>query len=74
MILVWVETHINAATIPGSVLVSLTRLAIWRVAILHLAGIIPAVKVLKHVKLSASWVLCSALGNARRILCNNLQL
>jgi len=44
----WIKTHINAATIPCGVSVSLTRLAIWRVAILHLASIIPTVKVLKH--------------------------
>jgi hypothetical protein len=44
------KTHVNAAAIAGGVFVSLTRLAICRVAILHLAGIIPTVKVLEHVK------------------------
>lgn len=60
MSLVWMKMYLNAAAIPGGVLVSLTRLAILRVAILHLASIIPAVKVLKHVGLSAPRTLWSA--------------
>ena len=60
MSLIRVETHINAAAIPGSMPVSLTRLAVWRIAILHLASIVPTVKVLKHEKLSVSWVLWNA--------------
>ena len=68
-----VKTHINAAAIPGSMPVSLTRLAVWRIAILHLASIVPTVKVLKYESLSASWVLYGMpRGNAPRILCNNL--
>lgn len=50
-------THINAAAIPGSVPVSPTRLAVWRIAILHLASVVPTVKVLKRKDLSAPWVL-----------------
>lgn len=48
MTLVCTKAYINAAAIPGGVSVSSARLAIWGVAILHLAGIIPAVKVLRH--------------------------
>jgi hypothetical protein len=49
MIVVLIKTHVDATTIARCVLVSLTRLAICRVAVLHLASIIPTVKVLKHV-------------------------
>ena len=52
--LVWIETYFNAAAIAGGVSVSLTRLAIWRVAILHLASIIPTMKVLKIRKFISS--------------------
>jgi hypothetical protein len=44
----WIKTNVNAAALPGSVPVSLTRQAIWRIAILHVASIIATVKVLKH--------------------------
>lgn len=60
MSLIWVETHINAAAIPGSVPVSLTRLAVWRSAILHLASVVSTVKVLKDKKLLVSWVIWNA--------------
>jgi hypothetical protein len=51
MCLVWIKTHVYATAIPGGVIVSPTPLAICRVAILHLASIIPTVKVLKHAGL-----------------------
>ena len=44
----WIKTYVDAAALPSSVPVSLTRQAIWRVAILYLASIITTVKVLKH--------------------------
>ena len=49
MSLVWIKTHINAAAIPSGVPMGLTRLAILRIAILHLASIIPTMKVLQNV-------------------------
>jgi len=54
------KTYVNAAAIPGGVSVSLTRLAIWGVAILHLASIIPTMEVLEQVNRSALWVVWGA--------------
>lgn len=54
------RTYINATAIPGGVSVSLTRLAIWGVAIFHLASIIPTVEMLKHANQSVSWVVWGA--------------
>ena len=54
-----IKAYIDAATVACGVSVSFTRLAIWRVTILHLASIIPTVKVLKYVSSSASCALWS---------------
>ena len=54
MRLFWTKPHLNAAAIAGGMSVSFTRLAVWRVAILHLASIIPTVKVLKYVNSQSS--------------------
>lgn len=48
------KTYINAATIPSGVPMSFTRFTILRIAILHLASVIPTVEVLENVNSSAS--------------------